>query len=63
MKEKKSNGTRNMTNINFAPKDFQRILSHLRFQKGIMKSSCSIKKAVLKHFAIFTGKHLCRSIL
>ena len=23
---------------------------------------CSIKKAVLKNFAIFTGKHLCRSL-
>ena len=25
-------------------------------------SRCSIKKAVLKNFAIFTGKHLCRLI-
>ena len=24
---------------------------------------CSIKKAVLKNFAIFTGKHLCRSFV
>ena len=24
---------------------------------------CSIKKAVLKHFAIFTGKHLCWNLL
>ena len=23
---------------------------------------CSIKKAVLKHFAKFTGKHLCQSL-
>ena len=23
---------------------------------------CSIKKAVLKNFAIFTGKHLCQSL-
>ena len=29
---------------------------------GVIRNShrrCSIKKAVLKHFAIFTGKHLC----
>ena len=25
--------------------------------------SCSIEKAVLKYFAIFTGKHLCWSLL
>ena len=23
---------------------------------------CSIKKAILKHFVIFTGKHLCRGL-
>ena len=31
----------------------------------LLKSSyrrCSIKKAVLKNFAIFIGKHLCRSL-
>ena len=37
----------------FCTKDFQRI-HHFRFRKGIMKSRCPIKKAVLKHFAIFT---------
>ena len=26
------------------------------------KRSCSIKKSVLKNFAKFTGKHLCRSL-
>ena len=25
--------------------------------------SCSIEKAILKYFAIFTGKHLCWSLL
>ena len=32
------------------------------FQSCLFKS-CSIEKAVLKNFAIFTGKHLCWSLL
>ena len=34
-------------------------------QKGLAKSShqkCSVKKDVLRNFAIFTGKHLCQSL-
>ena len=37
-------------------------LEILRNSSTIFRSSqwrCSIKKAILKHFAIFTGKHLC----
>ena len=37
-------------------------LEILRNSSTIFRSShwrCSIKKAVLKHFVIFTGKHLC----
>ena len=37
----------------------------LRNYYTIFRSShrrCSIKKAILKHFVIFTGKHLCRSL-
>ena len=50
-----------MTNINFAPKDFQRILSiHKIAEKYNQKEV--FYKAALKHFAIFTGKHLCWSI-
>ena len=38
----------------------------LRNYSTIFRSShrrCSIKKAILKHFVIFTGKHLCRGLL
>ena len=37
----------------------------LRNYSTIFRSShrrCSIKKAILKHFLIFTGKHLCRGL-
>ena len=37
----------------------------LRNYSTIFRSShwrCSIKKAIFKHFVIFTGKHLCRSL-
>ena len=37
----------------------------LRNYSTIFRSShqrCSIKKAILKHFVIFTGKHLCRGL-
>ena len=36
-----------------------------RNYSNILRSShwrCSIKKAILKHFGIFTGKHLCRGL-
>ena len=51
-----------MTNINFAPKDFQRILSSRKISKRCYEKQVFYKKAVLKHFAIFTEKHLCWSI-
>ena len=38
----------------------------LRNYSTIFRSShqrCSIKKAILKYFVIFTGKHLCRGLL
>ena len=38
----------------------------LRNYSTIFRSShqkCSIKKAILKHFVIFTGKHLCMGLL
>ena len=37
----------------------------LRNYSTIFRSShriCSIKKAIFKHFVIFTGKHLCRGL-
>ena len=40
-------------------------LEILRNSSTIFRSShrrCSIKKAILKHFVIFTGKHLCRGL-
>ena len=43
MKEKQNNGTRNMKNINFVPKDVQRILSSHNANRR-----CFAKKAVLK---------------
>ena len=54
--KKKRNGTRNMKNINFVPRDVQRILSsHKNFGK---MSRYSIKKTVLNNFVIFTEKYL-----
>ena len=44
------------------PKTSKEFYHHVRFRKGIMKSKCSIKKTVRKHFAIFTGKQQCWSI-
>ena len=47
-----------MTNINFVPKDFQRTLSsHKILEK--YNEQVFHKKAVLRNFAIFTGKYLC----
>ena len=40
-------------------------LEILRNSSAIFRSSqrrCSRKKAILKHFVIFTGKHLCRGL-
>ena len=51
-----------MTNINFAPKDFQIILSSGKIWERYYENQVFYKKAVLKHFAIFTGRHLCLSI-
>ena len=40
-------------------------LEILRNSSAIFRSShwrCSIKKAIIKHFVIFTGKYLCRGL-
>ena len=56
----KSNDTRNMTCINFATKKFQRVLSSW-FRKGIMKSRCSIKKAVL-NISQYSQENTCAGV-
>ena len=54
-----SKNKRNMKNVNFVPKDVQRILSSHKIpqkyneQWGVLYK----KQANLKNFAIFTGKH------
>ena len=44
------------------PKTSKEFYQYIKLRKSIIKRRCSIKKAALKHFAIFTGKHLCWSI-
>ena len=58
--ENQSNGTRNIKNVNFVPKDVQEIHHHINFRKSIMNSEVFYKKAVLKNFL---RKHLCWSLL
>ena len=44
------------------PNMFKEFYYHKKFRKSIMNKRCSIQKAVLKHFAIFTRYHLCWSL-
>ena len=44
-----------MKHVNFVPKDVQRIIIAEKYNE----QKVFRKKAVLKNFAIFTGKHLC----
>ena len=44
---KQSDGTRNMTNINFALKEFQGILSSHKISEKYNEKECSIKKLYL----------------
>ena len=48
-----------MKNVNFVPKGVQRILSSHEISEKYNEQKVFHKKAVLKNFAIFTGKHLC----
>ena len=48
-----------MKNVNFVPKDVQRILSSHKISEKYNEQKVFHKKAALKNFAIFTGKHLC----
>ena len=41
------------------PKTSKEFYHHIRFLKSITNGMCSIQKAVLKDFSIFTGKRLC----
>ena len=59
-----------MKNINFVPKDTQRILSRQKNSEKykeqevfFIKSFIFLYRTPIKHFAIFTGKHLCWSLL
>ena len=59
MKKNQSNGTKNIKNINFVPKDVQRILSSDKISEKYNEQKVFFKKIVLNNFAIFTGKYLC----
>ena len=48
-----------MKNLNFVPKDVQSILSWHKISEKCNEQNVFHKKAVLKNFALFTGKHLC----
>ena len=54
-----SNGKRNMKNVNFVPRDIQKILSSHEIskkyneQRGVLQ-----KKVVLKNFVILAGQQL-----
>ena len=47
MKKNQSNGTKNMKNINFVPKDAQIILSSDKISESIMSRKSSLKKLFL----------------
>ena len=51
-----------MKNVNFVPKDVQRILSSHTISDKYNEQKLFHKKAVPKHFAIFAEKHLCWNI-
>ena len=57
MKENKA-----MTQEILYPKTSKEFYNHIKLWKSIMNRRCSIKKTLLKNFAIFTGKHLRWSI-
>ena len=48
-----------MKNVNFVPKDVQRILSSYKISEKYNEQEVFYKKTFLKNFGIFTGKHLC----
>ena len=48
-----------MKNINFVPKDVQRILSSYNISENYNEQTVFYKKIVLNNFAIFTEKCLC----
>ena len=41
---------------------FKIYIANIRFEFRSSHQRCSIKKAVLRYFAVFTGKHLCWSL-
>ena len=47
-----------MKNVNFVPKDVLRILSSYKISEKYNEQNVFHKKALLKNFAIFKGKHL-----
>ena len=47
-----------MKNINFVPKDIQRIPSSDKISEKYNEQKVFFKKIVLNNFAIFTGKYL-----
>ena len=51
-----------MKNINFLPEDIQKILSSHKICGKYNEREVFYKKAVVKHFIIFAGKHLCWSL-
>ena len=50
-----------MKNVNFVPKDVQRIPSSHKISEKYNEQEV-IKKTVIKNVAIFTGKQLCWSV-
>ena len=58
LEEKQTNVTRNMKIVNLYPKTSKEFYHYLKLQKSTMNKRRSIKKAVFKIFAIFTGKKL-----
>ena len=48
--------------VNFVSKDVSKILSSHKISEKYNAQKVFHKKAVLKNFAIFTGRHLCRDL-
>ena len=51
-----------MKNVNFVTKDVQRILSSHKTSEKYNDQKVFYEKAVLKSYATFTVKHLCRNL-
>ena len=58
-KGNQSNGTRNMKNVNFVPKDVQKIYYHIKFRKSTMNNGGVLQKRLLLNVQEYTCVGAC----